>query len=419
MRQATNPSKQRHRIQSCTFIILIVSTALLLASCVGDSDRTVKIALSIPATHEVMGPHFRNSAELALSEANYRAGNVDVELLVLDNSDANTPYSVDKEIEMAQAAVADPDVVAYIGPPTSGQAKQSIPILNRASITQIGIAATWAGLTQPGYGPSEPGIYYPTGQRTFFRIFSTTDSRVLAGAEHAIHEHNMQTTYIVDDGTAYGSGIAGIWELAMQDLGIGVVGKETIDLAPDTASAAEIDALAERIAHANPDVAYLGVTLSLGQGTDLLVAIREKNPNIMIMGTEGLIDLVSIAASQEIDPALIEGTIMVVGTVAPTQIDTDQARNYLANYEATYGQTVSHPFAMTVYEATKVLLYAIEHAEQPTREGVLEAMHNLDVFSGCFGDWSFTPEGDLDYTMAQISEMKNGQWEVTEVILGD
>src|SRR5271165_4037467 len=97
--------------------ILAVSIAIsaLLSACGTTTPSVVRIAVNFPSGISV-GQDMLNAVQLALNEANGKAGNISVELSTLDSSDPNgNPVSVDLAVSTTKVAIADPSVVAYIG----------------------------------------------------------------------------------------------------------------------------------------------------------------------------------------------------------------------------------------------------------------------------------------------------------------
>lgn len=400
-----------------TRCIAMMSTILLLAALTlpacsqTTTPDTVRIAVSVPVSlaETLLIP----AMEMALDEHEGRAGNVNVEFLILDSAESESnPFSVDMEAEVAAQAAADPTVVGYIGPVTSAQSEVSIPILNQAGITQIGIDPSWPGLTRPGYGAGEPGKYYPTGQRTFFRLVPTLAEAVENLARY-IAETGVETIYLTHDGTPYSAGFSGVLEVAARDLELEVLAIDEID--PE-ATREEIEAQAQRIVDAQPDLLIFDYTNPVTV-VDLVVAIRQLDPDLPIAIGE-FTDEVNQFAELGLDWALLDGIYHIVVVPAAEHLDNEAAIAFFENYEARYGEPIPHPYALVVYEATNVLLYAIEHAESPTREGVLDAMHDLGEYSGTLGTWQFDANGDIIATgWYRIDELNNGEWETVELIV--
>lgn len=114
----------------------------------------------------------------------------------------------------------------------------------------------------------------------------------------------------------------------------------------------------------------------------------------------------------------LEGSIQVIGGILPQNINTDASRRFQKEFEAINGGPVTQPFALTVYESVKAVLYAMGKAQSLTREGLLASMDNIGAVPGSvFGDWTFTKSGDLSIVVGQMSELKNCKWEATQVLL--
>ncbi|HSD83694.1 MAG TPA: branched-chain amino acid ABC transporter substrate-binding protein, partial [Anaerolineae bacterium] len=221
---------------------------LLLAACQSGGQQLVRVYVSLPLQSPSpnttgMGESIANGIQLAFEQeqagANPQAGNVptqafyqvgatQVELRIRDDGNAAGQWEQEKEEKNAQEAAQDLQAVAYLGPYNSGAAMVSIPILNRAGLLQISPSATWPGLTKPGFAQAEPGKFYPTGKRTFFRVVPTDEKQGPAAALWA-RSLGLRTFYILDDGEGYGVGIASLFASYAQQIGMFQVGRQTID----------------------------------------------------------------------------------------------------------------------------------------------------------------------------------------------
>lgn len=391
--------------------ILILTTTILilaLAGCTGiAAPNTVKVAVSLPLGLEI-GKDMLNGVQLALDQANGQAGNINVELQVFDTSDPNgSPVSPEFEQDAATQAAADEAVVAYLGPAGSDQARQSMPILNQAGIVQVSPSVTWPGLTKPGFGPGEPGVYYPTGRRHFFRVIPSDDIQGNVAANWA-SSLGFESVYILDDSSTYGQGVAGIFTVATQDLGLEIMAVDSYD-ATVPQSPEELQAIANRIAEAQPDLLYFGGTTEQ-VNFELVGIIRQANPELPIMVPDGLVQA-ELITTNPVD--LIQGiygtsVIIPVGQLA-------SAADFSAAYQNEYNKKPD-PFVLSSYEAMKVILAAIEQANSPTRQDVLTAVAELGEFSGVLGTWSFDANGDISLTRISGMQIQNDSWEFVQVI---
>ena len=138
--------------------------ALTLAACLAlaavlPAAETVKIVSSLPLTGSAntQTTSMVNGIRMAIEEA---GGQVTIAgtayTLVYDSWDDATAqagkWDAQAEAANARKAIADPDVLVYIGTYNSGAAKVSMPTLNAAGLAMISPANTWPGLTKPGVG---------------------------------------------------------------------------------------------------------------------------------------------------------------------------------------------------------------------------------------------------------------------------
>ena len=381
--------------------------SLILTAC-GDisGPSKVKIAVSLPLGLDI-GPKLQNAAQLAIDQANGKAGDLTVELLVFNISDPDdSPVSPVLEREAATKAAADPSVVAYVGGATSDLAREALPILNEAGMTQVAPYATWPGLTKPGFNPGEPGIYYPTGRRTFFRIIPSDEVQGEVATRWA-DRLGVETVYLVNNEKAYGRGIAGIFEVNAPDVGLRVVGTDSFE--SDSASPQALTTISEQIIEADPHLLYLGASIATG-GKEFLATFRELNQNIQIMVPDGMVQDQLI---DDLGKDMVEG---IYGThvVVPVE-QLKSARDFVESYQAVYGEEPPL-YAVTTYEAVNVILSAIEQADEPTREGVLEAMKNLGEYSGILGEWHFDERGDISLTAISGMQIRDGEWAFVKII---
>lgn len=389
--------------------LLIVS--LVLTACGGiGAPTTVKIVSSMPLELGI-GKDIVNAAQLALKKAGGKAGNLTVELVSLSMSQpGGSPFSAELEQKNVDTALKDPAVVAYFGPLTSSSTKVDLPQFNKASMTQIGVSATWPGLTKPGYGPGEPGIYYPTGKQNFFRTVPSDEKQAAAGARWAVRL-GFKKVYIAVGDDPYGNGLAGVFEITAKDEALSIVGKEIFKTDTGAITPTEFKTIATRILATKPDMVYIAG--GVGSNADLLLgALRDQNPTIAIMGPDGLASDDLIAAVGADKANNVYGTTIALPA---DKLGTPAANEFLKDYQAAYGKAPG-AYEAAAYEAMNVLLAAIAKAKQPTREGVLEAMQNLGDFSGIFGTWRFNSQGDISISGISGLQVKNGAWVFVEAL---
>jgi branched-chain amino acid transport system substrate-binding protein len=390
-------------------IIVCMIVSLALTACGTLAPAKVKVVVSLPLGLEY-AKDMLNAAQLAVNKANGKAGNVSVEIVPASHSDPNgDAVSAPLAQKNTEEAVKDPAVVAVLGPLNSSVARTMIPILNQASIAEIASTTTWPGLTKPGYGPGEPGIYYPTGRRNFFRTVPSDELQGAAAARWAA-KLGYKSAYIINGTGPYEQGVAGVFEITAKDLGLIILGKDTFPI-EGKLSPEQLQTIVTNVTTAKPDVVYLGGGFGTN-GEFPVRALREADPAIPLIGPDGIQvdDLIKFLGND-----LSKNIYATTVALPADKLSTSAAMDFVTSYQSAYGKKPSAYDAAT-YEAMNVLLYAIGRAKQPTREGVLDAMQNLGDYTGIFGTWHFDPQGDISFTGISGMQVQDGKWVFVEAL---
>ncbi|MDZ4771229.1 MAG: branched-chain amino acid ABC transporter substrate-binding protein [Chloroflexota bacterium] len=276
---------------------------------------------------------------------------------------------------------------------------------NELRLAVVSPSATWPGLTKSGYGVGEPGLYYPNGERMFFRVVPSDDIQGRVAAEW-LSDKNHTSICIVGQENPYSTGLTNLMLSNAEDFGITIAGNTIYD--ETTITDAEIQALVATIDQASVDAIYYPVVVidSANSRTyDLLNALHASDPARPIMGGDGLIG------------GLRADNSPLTNVFATSfQIDLDQTPEiveFVAAYEAKFDVTVtvSDYYAVATYEAVQVVLDAIARAgETPTRSSVLQALRDTESYQGILGQWSFDDNGDTTYTGFGVMTIENGAW---------
>lgn len=380
---------------------------LLLGACGGGGQRTARVYVSLPLQGPSpnitsMGESIKRGIELAFEEVGNQAGNTQIELEVLDDGNAVGQWQPDLESGNAQTAAADDSAVAYIGPYNSGAAMVSMPILNHAGLLQISPSATWPGLTKPGFAQGEPGVFYPTGKRTFFRPVPTDEQQGPAAASWA-HSLSLRTFYVLDDGEAYGAGIASLFSNYAQQIGMLEVGRQTIDK-----TAADYRSVLEAVKQADPDLVYFGGTVANG-APRLLQQMREMGIAAKVMGADALVDqsLIDMAG------AAADGTYATFIGLPPDQLTTTIGKKFYEAYKARYGEEPG-VFSQYGYDAGRAVIAALGRAPTADRAGVLAGLQAVPSLDGTMDTYVFDRAGDTSLRWISGMVVKNGAFKFVQ-----
>lgn len=352
-----------------------------------------------------------NAINLAIEERGGRAGEVRIEHISQDDATAQAgKWDEDKCAENAQGAAKDESVVGWIGPFDSGCAQVQIPILNQANLAVVSPANTLLGLTKPGGEADEPERYYPTGIRNYARIVVLDDKQGRVGAAW-MKDLGVQSVYVLDDQEAYGAGLGDQFQVAAEEAGIQILGREGIN-----GDAANYRFLMARIAQTQPDAIYFGgrTQSNAGQLVKDKVGAGMPNEDVVFMGSDGIIE----DSFLEEAGSAAEGVYATFGGLPASKLSLE-GQDFVKNYEDRFGGNIE-AYTAYGYEAANVMLDAIERAHnadgEVTRDNVLRELFATRDYNGVLGTWSFDTDGDATLTQLSGQRVRGGEFRLDRTI---
>lgn len=383
-----------------------LAAAGLLTGCSGGGGganaNTIKVVSSLPRTGYAQGQtdSIVNGIRMAIEEYNGKVGNFAIEYIDWDDATAaGGGWTAEAETANAQKAIADPDVMAYIGPYNSGAAEISMPLLNAEGLVQVTPGCTWPGLTKPGFAPGKPESLRPGKKLTFFRVVPGDDVQVPVGADFARGQLKCKTVYLLDDTQVYGKGIADLFDKVAKDFGLTVLGRESVN-----ERANDFRALMEKIKGTNPDLVYFGGT-TMTKGGQIAKDMVSSGLKCPLMVPDGCYEqsFITSAGAENLNGRCY----VTFGGVDPSKLEGD-GKKFVENYKAKYGK-VPESYAIYGYEAAKVVLEAIKKAGAKDREAIRAAVQNTKDFDqGAIGKWSFDANGDTTEARLTVSAVEGG-----------
>lgn len=395
----------------------LVALACVLAACRpsgggsvdGASENTVKIVSSLPRTGSANAQttSMVNGIRMALAETNARVGAHAIDYEDWDDASARKG-DWDPEVEAANAhkAVKDARVLAYIGTYNSGAAKISMPILNKAGLVMISPGNTYTGLTKPGLGEAgEPDVYRPSGKLTYFRVVPADDIQGRVAAEWIVNMGG-KTVYVLDDRGLYGKGIADVFTVTADQLGLRLLGREGID-----PKAQEYRSLMAKIRELDPDWIYFGGTTqtNAGQIAKDMVAVGLR-ANLMV--PDGCFENAFIEAA---GAARIEKRVFVTfGGVPPSELRGEGAK-FVAEYRRRFG-VEPEAYAVYGYVSARVAIEALRRAARKDRETVRAEVARTRFEDSALGSFAFDENGDTTLTSMSGSVVRAGKFEFVTLL---
>ncbi|HTX12691.1 MAG TPA: branched-chain amino acid ABC transporter substrate-binding protein [Solirubrobacteraceae bacterium] len=380
---------------------LVALPALAVAACGGSGDsataanaatsanKTVAIYSSLP----LRGPSaaeaipLENGIELALAQADDRAGSFTVHYTSLDDSKGPAGWDPSQTADNARRAAADPRTVFYIGEFDDEASEVSMPILNEAGIPQVSPANTYVGLT--GMGSAHAIPYAPTGTRTYLRIVPTDEIQAAADL-YAMKQARCGRVVLAEDGEQYGASLAKLVEAQRRAYGIDLVGGSALD--PD-ASSFRSTVLAGSEA-ARPDCVLL-MGIASKATAEMTEDINAVLPTARIFGpgamcTSAWTNRRDGGVPASIDP-LIQCTEVTLSLGA-----YPGGKAFADAYKASYGVSNPSPYAILGYEAMSLGLSTIASLgpNGDSKSAVLSALFSTTDRHSVLGTYGFEHDGD-------------------------
>jgi branched-chain amino acid transport system substrate-binding protein len=342
----------------------------------------------------------------------------DVSLVSADDS-ANGRTSPKQGVSNLQAFIADPRLVAVIGPLSSSVARKEIPVANAAGLALIAPAAGSPCLTKDVFLPSglnpartpiscnDAGLpsaseLRPNTTNNFFRLTTTDQLQASAAAEFTFRNLHAIRVAAISDHETYGEGLVAAFTARFQSLGGSVVGHLDADLKaqPDASG------FLKGMKTAGAQAIYFG-------GFERGCSIRAQMKSIFDVGeATPFIGGDGIA----LDPACVKdagtNTTGIYGTVPVAYADSlPGAADMIRAFKAAYSSPTDYgPYTMVAYDATAVLYAALDEAIRaaggrlPQRGAVVTQLAGIAGLAGVTGNLGFDSAGDTTNRVVSIFE---------------
>ncbi|MGJ7923069.1 branched-chain amino acid ABC transporter substrate-binding protein [Neobacillus sp. LXY-4] len=353
-----------------------------------DGTKVIKIATQSPLSggSATLGEAIKLGAQLALDEQKSKFKEMGYDLQLVPYDDQADPK---KGVANAQSIGSDKDVLAVVGHFNSGVAIPSSEVYEKYSIAMVSPANTAVEVTERGL-------------KTVNRIVARDDSQGPAGADYAVKTLGAKKIFIIQDKTAYGSGLAEAFKKGAEEAGAEILGFEGI-----TIGEKDFNGVLNQILSKKPDLVYVGGMYA--EGGLIIKQAREKGIDIPFMGGDGMDSstLVEIAGDS------VKNTYIT--SVAGDSTKTQTGKKFIENYKKEFNKN-PESYSVYGYDCMGVVLKGLEDAikandnKLPTREKVAEAVRGLKDFQGALTKVSFDEKGDNEFAKVFIYEFTDAKY---------
>ena len=366
---------------------LVCDDAIGCVSIGPDDPIRIASALVITGPNESLGLDSQHGVEIAIADRGEINGHA-VELQAEDDG-----CSAEGGQTAGQKIASDPSIVGVIGTSCSGAGVPMSQIVCAEGIAMISPSNTAPVLTDP-----------ETRQSCYFRTAHNDKVQGRAMAEYVFNELGLTKAAVIHDGDPYTEGLASVFADSFAELGGEVVAFEA-----EAADATNVEPLLTSIAASGPEIIYYPVFIPLGS----LITKTAKE----IDGLEGVV----LAAADGVQsPDFIEASGDAVEGMYVSGPDlgfgNDIYTTFLETYQSEYGTEPTAPFHAHAYDATNMLMNAIEAVAQVGADGslligrqaLLDQIAATSGMAGITGTITCDENGDCADPKIAVSQVQDG-----------
>jgi branched-chain amino acid transport system substrate-binding protein len=345
--------------------------------------EVIKIGHVAPLTGGIahLGKDNENGAKLAADEINeaggLKIGDKTYKLEIVAEDDKADP----KEGTLAAQKIVDSGAIAVVGHLNSGTTIPASKIYADANMAQISPSATNPKYTEQGF-------------KTAFRVVANDNQQGAVLANFAATEMKAKTVAIIDDRTAYGQGLADVFEKVAKEKGLKVTTREfTNDKATD------FNAILTKVRAGKPDIImYGGMDATAGPMAKQIKQLGIKAP---LLAGDG------VCSPEFIKLAGDAADILSCSMAGEAVEKLPKGEEFKAKFKQKFGTDVQiySPYS---YDAVYIIADAIKRAGSVDRAAVAAAVPATNL-NGLTGQITFDEKGDIKGGAISMFAVKEGK----------
>jgi ABC-type transport system substrate-binding protein/ABC-type branched-subunit amino acid transport system substrate-binding protein len=335
---------------------------------------------------DVLGIDEQRGAELAVKDVGQVQG-FPLELEVEDSL-----CSGEGGTAVANKFVSNDQIVAVVGHMCSSSCIPASDIYEANNFTMLSPSCTAVAFTDRGLAAAN-------------RVAWNDAIQGPAAAEFIRNTLGFERVATIHDGSPYGEGLVNEMSQAFEALGGTIVAQEAVNVG-DT----QMQPVLTKIKSADPQLIYFGGFVAEGA---FLASQRADvgMEDVVFMGADG------IKATDFIEAAGSAAEGVYASAANPAEAGSGLG-DFLAAYEAAYGEAPPAPFHTQAYDAVQVYAKVIGEVGQVSPEGDLyigrkalnDALHQVEGYQGLSGTISCQENGDCGTGTVAIAQVQEGDW---------
>jgi len=295
----------------------------------------------------------------------------------------------------ATKIVSNEKVAAVVGHNCSSSCTPAAPIYNDAGYTMVSPSCTAPSLTGAD-----------THVASFLRTAHNDSIQGKVAAEFAYNVLGARSAATIHDGSPYAEQLQAVFADRFKELGGTITAQEAVNVG-DT----DMRPLLTSIATGNPDVLYYPIFIAEGGFVTAQSAEVSGLENTILMGADGM------QSPEFIDAAGPAGEGMYL-TGPDLSFGNELYQKFLAEYKKDYGTDPTAPFHAHAFDATNMILDAIEKVAVEDSDGTLyiprqalrDALYATKDMSGITGTLSCDANGDCANPKIGVVQIQNGKF---------
>lgn len=328
----------------------------------------VKIGLMAPLTGSWAseGEEMKKAVELLAEGVNAEGGLLGRQVEVVVEDDGGDPRTA----SLAAQRLVTQDVSAVVGTYGSAVTEASQSIYDESKVIQVANGSTAIRLTEKGL-------------RYFFRTCPRDDEQGRVAVE-TIEKMGAKKVAVLHDNSAYAKGLADEAKAGLEKDGVAVVFFDAL-----TPGERDYSAILTKMKGTAPDVVFF--TGYYPEAGLLLRQKAEMKWTVPFLGGDATNnpDLVKIAG---VGPA---AGFYCVSPPLPQDLDTKEAKAFLADFQKKYGGAPSSIYAVLAGDGFRVIAAAMSAVKSTDPDKVAAYLHeSMKDFPGLTGKISFNEKGD-------------------------